>query len=343
VQRELKSEAMMGDRSDRIGQAGWVVLPLRAFLAVVFLYGGISKIADTRFLNDSSPSSMNASVLAVKSSSPIGGFLGPVADHSFAFGLVMALAELAVGLGVLLGLWTRIAAAGGMLLALSLWLTVSWGATPWFTSADLVYLFAFTPLLIAGSAGVLSLDAWLATAVVAHPGRSEDHTRRALVTGAAAVVGLVVVGAASLARKSTPSRPVAAGGGDPPTPTASSTATTTTIPTTTAATTAPTPTKTLPTLAKVADVPVGGGKEVTDPVSGDPAWVLQLAAGTFTAFSAVCPHQQCAVRFVSAKDGFACPCHSSQFTAAGKLRQGPATRGLTPITVEVIDGVVKRG
>src|SRR6266516_3241088 len=114
-------------------QPGWVLLPLRAFLAVVFLYG-------------TSPTSIHAQVLAVKHASPIGGLLGPVADHSFAFGLLMAFAEIAVGLGVLLGLFTRIAAAGGMLLALSLWLTVSWQAEPWFTSADVVSLFALTPL-----------------------------------------------------------------------------------------------------------------------------------------------------------------------------------------------------
>ena len=64
--------------------------------------------------------------------------------------------------------------------------------------------------------------------------------------------------------------------------------------------------------------------------------------GQFTAYSAVCPHQQCTVGFVSAKDGFACPCHGSRFAADGKLLQGPATRGLTAIPVTVADGAVRR-
>jgi thiosulfate dehydrogenase [quinone] large subunit len=180
----------MSEERPRTQQLGWVLLPLRAFLAIVYLDGGISKIADRRFLDGSSPTSMHASVLAVKSSSPIGGLLGPVADHSYAFGILMAIAEIAVGLGTLLGLWTRIAAAGGMVLALSLWLTISWNASPWFTSADVVYLFAFTPLVLAGAAGVLSLDGWLDTVAVRHPGRSEDRTRRSLITVGAWVLQL---------------------------------------------------------------------------------------------------------------------------------------------------------
>ena len=62
---------------ERSQQVGWVLVPLRAFLAFVFIYGGLSKIADRRFLDESSPLSMRASVAAVRSSSPIGGLLGP--------------------------------------------------------------------------------------------------------------------------------------------------------------------------------------------------------------------------------------------------------------------------
>jgi thiosulfate dehydrogenase [quinone] large subunit len=308
-------EAMMTALRERAGHAGWILLPLRAFLAIVYLYGGISKVADNRFLDASSPRSMHSSVLAIKSTSPIGGLLGPVLDHSFAFGLLMALAEFAVGLGVLLGLWTRVAAAGGMVLALSLWLTVSWGAVPWFTSADLVFLFAFTPLLIAGSAGVLSMDGWLASAALAHPGRSEDHTRRTLVTGAAGVGALVVLGAASLGRKSTAAKQAAPAGSSAPSNAV---------------------------LINASEVPVGGGKQVTDPVSGDPTWVLQLTSGQFTAYDAVCPHQGCPVQFVSTSDGFSCPCHGSHFSSTGKLEGGPAARGLGVVNVQLVDGVVKR-
>lgn len=330
---------------ERVGQTGWVLLPLRGFLAVVFLYGGISKIADTRFLDDSSPVSMHSSVLAVKDASPIGGLLGPVADHSVAFGLLMALGEVAVGLGVLFGLWTRIAAAGGMVLALSLWLTVSWGAVPWFTSADLVYLFAFTPLLIAGSAGVYSVDAWLASRSTADP--TGDTTRRVLVTSGAALGALVLLGAATLGRRST-AAPAADSSSqeDPATsPTTAAPATdspgsSTLVPASSSAASSAAPAGV--ELVSASEVPVGGGKQVTDPKSGDPTWVLQLSAGQFTAYDAICPHQGCPVKFVSASTGFACPCHGSRFSSTGKLEQGPATRGLQSVNVQVVDGVVRR-
>ena len=297
--------------SARLRQPGWVLLPLRVFLAVVYLDGGISKIADPRFLNGSSPLSMHASVLAARGSSPVGGLLGPVQAHSFGFGVFFAAAELAVGLGLALGLFARVAAAGGMLLALSLWLTVSWDASPWFTSADLVYLFALTPLLLAG-AGPLSLDGWLERMRAVHPGASEDHTRRTLLGVGVAVVGGAVLGVATLAR---PSRT-----------TARQRQIDTALP--------------VQPLVKTADVPVGGGKHVTVASADEPVWVLQLTEGAFTAFDARCPHQGCIVAFVSAQDGFACPCHQSHFDAQGRRLSGPAPRGLTPMPVTVRDGEV---
>jgi thiosulfate dehydrogenase [quinone] large subunit len=292
------------------GEPGWILLPLRGFLAVVYLYAGISKIADPRFLDASSPLSMHAQVLAVRDQSPIGGLLGPVAAHSTVFGLAMAASEFAVGVGILLGLFTRVAAAGGMLLALSLWLTVSWNASPWFTSADVVYLFALTPLLLAGAGGVLSLDAWLDQLRAAHPGSREDRSRRVFLGAGTALAAAAVLGVAASFRDRKPA---------PPTKTASPPA----------------------ALTATADVPVGGGKQVTDSQTGDPAWVLQLHQGAFTAYDAVCPHQGCTVDFLSSSAGFACPCHGSRFDAQGRVVSGPAPRGLTPIPVQVMGGEVR--
>jgi thiosulfate dehydrogenase (quinone) large subunit len=287
---------------------GRALLPLRVFLGIVFLYAGVSKIADKRFLEGTSPISIHAQVLAVKRGSPIGGLLGPVVDHSFAFGLLMALAEIAVGLGVLLGLLTRVAALGGMLIALSLWLTVSWQAEPWFTSADVVYLFALSPLLL-GGAGELSLDRWLARARERRPGAGEDQTRRALVIGGTALIGVLLAGVGAAFRRSPSPKPSAATSGG--------------------------------VLTKAADVPVGGGMQVRDPNTGRTDWVLQLTSGQFTAFDSTCPHQGCMVNFDSAATGFTCPCHGSRFDAGGKLVHGPATTGLTPVPVTVVSGEVR--
>ncbi len=311
--RDAVGEWMTTSNSGRLDQIGWVLLPLRAFLVVVFLDGGISKIADKHFLDGTSPTSMHSTVVAVRAGSPISFLLGPVVHHSFAFGVLMACAEIAVGLGLLFGLFTRVAALGGMALTLSLWLTISWGARPWFTSADVVYLFALTPFAIAGAANVLCLDAWLARARERRAGVQEDRTRRVLLGSAVALIGGLVLGGASLFRGS--SRPASqASGGS-----ASG-----------------------EVLANVADVPVGGGDQVTDPQTGEPIWVLQLTPGAFTAYDAACPHQGCPVKFVSPASGFACPCHGSAFDSTGKLLLGPARTGLTPIPVRADATQIRR-
>ena len=86
-------------------------------------------------------------------------------------------------------------------------------------------------------------------------------------------------------------------------------------------------------LAKVADVPVGGGKIVDGP--NGKTVLVQPAAGEIKAFSAVCPHQGATVDAPQG-DVISCPLHGSQFDGAtGELRSGPATKGLDPVTVNV--------
>jgi thiosulfate dehydrogenase [quinone] large subunit len=80
-----------------------------------------------------------------------------------AFGYAIALGEVAVGIGTLLGLLTRIAALGGAAISASLWLTVSWSTHPYYYGNDLVYLMAWLPLVLAG-APLLSVDAVISTA-----------------------------------------------------------------------------------------------------------------------------------------------------------------------------------
>jgi thiosulfate dehydrogenase [quinone] large subunit len=84
---------------------------------------------------------------------------------------------------------------------------------------------------------------------------------------------------------------------------------------------------------------VGGAGQFTDPATGDPGLVLQPAAGSFVAFSAICPHAGCTVAFAQSADIIACPCHGSEFNArTGAVERGPATRGLTHISVAAADG-----
>jgi thiosulfate dehydrogenase (quinone) large subunit len=147
--------------------SGWALLPLRAFLGFTFCFAGLQKLANPNFFDANSPSSIQAQLIASIRISPLHQILGHLLKFAVAIGILIALAELAVGLGALLGLWTRVAAAGGIVLSLTLFLTVSFHSSPYYTGADIVFLFAWLPLLLAGSGGVLSLDAVIAGRVAA--------------------------------------------------------------------------------------------------------------------------------------------------------------------------------
>ncbi|MER7456820.1 Rieske (2Fe-2S) protein [Micromonospora sp. NPDC126480] len=86
-----------------------------------------------------------------------------------------------------------------------------------------------------------------------------------------------------------------------------------------------------PALARLADIPVGGGR-----IFPDQGVVLtQPAAGTVKAFSATCTHQGCTV--TSVDDGvIVCACHNSRFDIAdGSVRGGPAPQPLPPTAITI--------
>jgi thiosulfate dehydrogenase [quinone] large subunit len=136
----------------------YALLPLRVFLGVTFVYAGLDKLTDPAFFSNSAQGSLVATLNAVKTSAAIPGMIDLALKNPDAFGYAIAFGELAVGLGILVGLLSRLAALGGALISLSLWLTVSWATQPYYYGNDLVYLMAWLPLLLAG-APYLSLDA----------------------------------------------------------------------------------------------------------------------------------------------------------------------------------------
>lgn len=99
---------------------------------------------------------------SVRDSSAIPALVDLALKSPVGFGYAIAIGEIAVGLGILVGLFGRLAATGGALISLSLWLTVSWATTPYYYGNDLAYLMAWLPLVLAGTP-LLSADAWLAS------------------------------------------------------------------------------------------------------------------------------------------------------------------------------------
>lgn len=359
----------MPDGLARTQLAGFALLPLRAFLGFTFSFAGLQKLANPGFFHASNPASMQAQLAAAARLSPIHALLGPLSHHAVAVGVLIALGELAVGVGTLAGLLTRVAALGGLLISFGLFLSVSFHTSPYYTGSDIVFVFAWAPLLIAGG-GPLSLDAWAVATVAKRrragswrsSGQPADVQRRQLVGGLAAALGAVALfgagAAAGLGRlfhggSAKPLEAASLGGGSasPSAPAAPATAAapTTAVPTAAAPTTgaakttAPSHAATHPAgvkLGPASAVPVKGAASFTDPASGEPALIIQPSPGKFLAFNAVCPHAGCIVEYDASNTTFICPCHGSRFNATtGAVEAGPASQGLGEIPIaEAGDG-----
>ncbi|MFE2421382.1 DoxX family protein [Streptomyces hokutonensis] len=149
-----------GDRNWRDTATRYALLPLRVFLGVTFIYAGLDKLTDSAFMKASGAGSVGETMRAVRDSSAIPALVDLSLKSPVGFGYAIAFGELAVGIGTLIGLLARIAALGGALISLSLWLTISWQSDPYYYGNDLAYLMAWLPLVLAG-ASVFSLDAAL--------------------------------------------------------------------------------------------------------------------------------------------------------------------------------------
>jgi len=61
-------------------------------------------------------------------------------------------------------------------------------------------------------------------------------------------------------------------------------------------------------------------------------------SGKLHAFSAVCPHLKCVVRWDGCEKTWDCPCHGSRFDAFGCVLNGPAVRDLEPLNTTAARG-----
>lgn len=62
--------------------------------------------------------------------------------------------------------------------------------------------------------------------------------------------------------------------------------------------------------------------------------VYRDAEGKLHAFSAICPHLKCILKWNNSERTYDCPCHGSRFTCLGKLINGPANSDLKEIQIQ---------
>src|SRR6266446_6210655 len=142
----------------------WVLLPLRLFLGITFVYAGLQKLTDPQYFNPSAAGYIGKQIQGFATGSPIHNFLIRVAvPHAHLFGALVAYGEMAIGIGTLLGLLLRPAAFFGALLNLVFFLTATWRVYPYFYGSDIVFVFAWLTLLLARAqrSGLPTLDGLL--------------------------------------------------------------------------------------------------------------------------------------------------------------------------------------
>jgi len=93
--------------------------------------------------------------------------------------------------------------------------------------------------------------------------------------------------------------------------------------------------KAVPALAKV------GGATRIGSLKGVPVGIARTGTSKYVAFSLQCPHQ--GVTVTRNKIGWVCNSHLSEFKPSGDLVLGPATTGLSSVSIKVTRGVATLG
>ncbi|NEB03833.1 DoxX family protein [Streptomyces sp. SID13726] len=185
---------------------GVVLLPLRIFLGFISIYAGMGKLCDPVYFDGGKRGSMVKWLNTLhpwEVAEPLRQF---ALQHPVGSGLVIAFLQVIVGVLTILGCWQRVAAVVGAGLSAALLVTVSWKSVPAYDTPDIIYLAAWSPLIIAG-APVYSIDGRLAGSAWRRLGPRSDiwELRRyvlrrgalitAIVTGLTLLLGSVLGGA----------------------------------------------------------------------------------------------------------------------------------------------------
>lgn len=321
------------------------LLPLRLFLGGTFVYAGIQKLSDPGFLHPGAPTYIGTQLSGFANGTPGGLLLRAFAlPHAELAGTGVALLEIALGLLVLAGLLTRVAALAGLGLSLLLFLTASWRTSPYFLGPDIVFAFAWVPFVLAGADGQPSLSSVIegrARRAARHRTRTPAASaapesaalagvavsRRRLLTTALGATGAATLGLAGVAvaakgpyRGSGLSLTGKPGGGAsaagaPASPKAAHPGRPSKLP------------KGAVRIGPSGSLPSGQGAIYRDPSDGKPDLVIRDAGGGLKALSAVCTHAGCTVGYENGQ--IACPCHGATYDAqTGAVTSGPAPRSL---------------
>jgi thiosulfate dehydrogenase [quinone] large subunit len=315
----------------------------------------LDKILDPAFLQATGPGSIGAQLDSFVRVSPIAPLVQLFGQpFPVAIGLLIAVAEIAIGLGALSGLLFRIAAAGGLALSVLFWLTASWAIKPYYYGPDLPYALGWLTLALAGTGGRFTIETWLNREFdgggIDEPISPERRlVLKAGILGLAAVAmaGLAgTVGASVLGRHrpgvGDTTSPDASGAADAPTDAPSQSATDIPASGTPGSSIAPSQVATAapasgPVVAHVSQLATDRSVSFDDPITGDPAVVIRLRDGRFVAYDTVCTHAGCTVEYDRSSGYLICPCHGAAFDPANAAAviAGPTDQPLASLPIHV--------
>jgi len=316
---------------------------LRGFLGVTFVYAGIQKLADPNFLHAGSPTYVGTQLNGFAMGSPVGGLLRFLAHMPVLTGLGIAVTEIAIGIGTLVGIAPLALAAAGFLVNLVLTLSASWHIHPYFLGSDSMYAVAW----LAYFAGVAETNRRLRRATVgkrggAAPAAGEIGRREVLrggllagatlvtATAAAAVAGSPAIAKTGMRAASGDGTGTGGGGTGAGDSSGSGTGTGAGSTTSATSTTQGTP------IASLDSVAIGQAIGFQAP-GGVPAALVRLGQDKVVAYSRVCTHAGCLVGYNPSTRMLICPCHGAEYDPAhhAEVVAGPAPAPLPPVNVAV--------
>ena len=94
-------------------------------------------------------------------------------------------------------------------------------------------------------------------------------------------------------------------------------------------------------VASLDELPPNSARLFRYPPGGEPAILIRLPDGGLVAYSDVCTHLSCAVRYLGDGEHLHCPCHDGMFDArTGEVLAGPPARPLPRVELSVEQGAV---
>lgn len=117
----------------------WAIRVLRAWLSITWIYAGWDKATDPGFLTKGATGFIGDQLIGFSTNSPVGWFFDNLSEQAIGVGVFVILSEFAIGIATLLWIAPTIAAFGGFLTSIILWLASTFYVSPYFLASNTAY------------------------------------------------------------------------------------------------------------------------------------------------------------------------------------------------------------